>query len=129
MTRARVIRGDRSDSLQIVIPMMPTFTDLDCHICSMPFCSSCSDSCLRSVTTMACCDQPVCAECLAKVSKRCTCQDDCDKIIAYCPYCREISPVTAADLFAGLRGKCCKACDKPKLKSESSPDSTAQDIQ
>ena len=83
-------------------------SDIDtCHICAHEFCLE--DACGRAPTTLKCCTQPLCCSCLAKMVKRCRCSDDCEAVIALCPFCREVCPVTTLDLFLGSR-PACKAC-------------------
>lgn len=121
MPRARVFRGvsglpgerTSGSSLQITIPVSTlacSTEELECHICSSKFCPDAYGTCVRASTHLDCCEQPICVGCLAKMSKRCTCKEDCDVIIAFCPYCREISPVSAVDIFSGLKTRLCPGC-------------------
>lgn len=127
MPRARVFRGlsgpsststtttTSTSSLQITIPvstlaLRTSREELECHICSSKFCPDAYGTCVRASTHLDCCEQPICVGCLAKMSKRCTCKDECDVIIAFCPYCREISPVSAVDIFSGLKTTLCPGC-------------------
>lgn len=80
----------------------------DCHICAEPFCKQ--DECCRALTHLSCCTQPICCGCLVRTAKRCTCRDDCDQVIAFCPFCRMIGPCDALDLFRGACVKPCRAC-------------------
>lgn len=83
--------------------------DLTCYICANSFCDE--DECCRSMTHMGCCTQAICCTCLLKSSKRCSCKEDCDAVISLCPFCREVSPVDALDMFLATKVPC-KACTK-----------------
>ena len=82
--------------------------DSTCYICAEAFCGS--DECCRSLTHLTCCTQPICTGCMIKTAKRCTCKDECDQVIAFCPFCRMISPCEALDLFRGACLKPCRRC-------------------
>lgn len=83
--------------------------DESCYICANSFCGE--ETCGRAATHLACCTQAICCACLLKSSKRCLCKDDCDAVISLCPFCREVAPVEALDIFLG--GKpACAACAK-----------------
>ena len=49
------------------------------------------------------------------MAKQCTCSDECRAVIAFCPYCREISPVTPLDLLKGSASVCtlCSDSEEP----------------
>lgn len=83
-------------------------SDMTCYICANKFCES--GACSRTSTSLKCCTQPICCACVAKTAKRCGCADDCEQIVAHCPFCRDISPLTAKDVFLGLKAPACKAC-------------------
>ena len=85
-------------------------SDETCYICAHRFCTEAQ--CCRTLTHLKCCTQPICCACTVKIAKRCTCADECAAVIAYCPYCRMISPVLAIDIFLGACVKQCKMCDK-----------------
>lgn len=89
--------------------------DSSCYICANAFCAS--DSCCRSMTHLGCCTQAICCGCLLKSSKRCTCKEDCDAVISLCPFCREVSPVEALDVFLGAKAACA-ACLKADAATE-----------
>lgn len=111
MPTARVYRAGtaRIATIEIELPHAShTTDDMTCPICAESFCAR--ETCGRSPTALKCCDQPVCCTCIARVSKRCTCTSNCAAVIAYCPYCREISPVTSLDIFLGVKGGVCKEC-------------------
>lgn len=78
-----------------------------CYICANSFCAA--QECCRSLTHLACCTQTMCCACVMRQAQRCTCNDDCEEIIAWCPFCRKVSPVQALDIFLGA-SKTCKAC-------------------
>ena len=82
--------------------------DEACYICAENFCNNAD--CCRSLTHLTCCTQPICCGCMVKTAKRCTCREDCDQVIAYCPFCRMISPCDALDLFRGACLKPCREC-------------------
>lgn len=83
--------------------------DVSCYICANSFCAT--ESCGRALTHLACCTQAICCACLVRSSKRCLCKEDCDAVIALCPFCREVSPVEVLDVFMGYKAPC-KACAK-----------------
>lgn len=87
--------------------------DETCYICANSFCAP--EECSRTQTHLACCTQAICCGCLLKSSKRCGCKEDCDAVISLCPFCREVSPVEALDVFLGSRPTCkrCKDSDEP----------------
>lgn len=89
--------------------------DLTCYICANSFCDS--ESCNRSLTHLGCCTQAICCGCLLKSCKRCMCKDECDAVISLCPFCREVSPVDALDVYLGSKSTCgeCKAADEPAV--------------
>jgi hypothetical protein len=78
--------------------------DLTCYICANAFCDE--DECCRALTHLGCCTQSICCACLLKSSKRCRCKDDCDAVISMCPFCREVSPVDAIDVFLATKAVC-----------------------
>lgn len=82
--------------------------DVQCYICKSEFCDL--GECPRSQTNLECCTQPICVGCLTKMAKRCTCAEDCDAVIAFCPFCREICPVGVSDIFLGACTKVCRRC-------------------
>jgi hypothetical protein len=82
--------------------------DVQCYICKSEFCDL--GECPRSQTNLECCTQPICVGCLAKMAKRCTCAEDCDAVIVFCPFCREICPVGVSDIFLGACTKVCRRC-------------------
>lgn len=88
-----------------------------CHICAHTFCAD--DDCCRHPTHLTCCTQVICTKCVSKLAKRCRCSDTCAAIIALCPYCREISPLTPLDLYKGYLPDCV-ACAPDPLPAPSS---------
>lgn len=91
--------------------------DPTCYICTNSFCAT--DTCGRSLTHLTCCTQSICCACLVKSCKRCRCKDECDAVIALCPFCREVSPVDALDMFLGGKpGSGCKACLQGECSGE-----------
>jgi hypothetical protein len=48
--------------------------------------------------------------------------DECPQVIAYCCYCREISPVEALDVFLGNTKKKCDFCREEENQQEDDPD-------
>jgi hypothetical protein len=106
-------RNRRTVELEFTIPFSDSSEESDeaemtCYICTNSFCGS--GACSRTSTTLKCCTQPICCACVAKTAKRCGCTEDCDQIIAHCPFCRDISPLTAKDVFFGLKATACKTC-------------------
>jgi len=106
-------RNRRTVELEFTIPFSDSSDDSDdsdmtCYICANTFCAS--NACSRASTSLKCCTQPICCACVAKTAKRCGCADDCEQIIAHCPFCRDISPLAARDVFLGLKAAACKAC-------------------
>lgn len=78
--------------------------EYSCYICKNAFCAS--DVCPRTATETRCCGQVVCCECSVKFAKRCRCADNCDVMMASCPYCRETAPIAALDIYLGTRSVC-----------------------
>ena len=78
-----------------------------CFICAHVFCAQ--EACMHSETQLRCCSQGICCACVTKVAKRCKCAEECDAVIACCPFCREIAALDALDVFLGTRPEC-KAC-------------------
>lgn len=98
--------------------------DVVCYICANSFCAA--DQCSRSMTHLACCTQSICCGCLLKSCKRCGCKDDCDAVISLCPFCREVSPVEALDVFLGSKeacNECVKADEREREKKAQEADS------
>jgi hypothetical protein len=111
ITRNRVrVPGVVGDAtvIELAIPMLDTGAT-QCHICASAFCPS--HECARSPTHLACCTQTICTGCLVKMCKRCRCADDCAVIVAFCPYCREVSPVPSLDIFRGTQTPCSGCSD------------------
>ena len=92
--------------------------DLTCYICANSVCAT--EQCCRTLTHLACCTQTICCGCLLKSSKRCGCKEDCDAVISLCPFCREVSPVEALDVFLGGKQPCA-ACVKADAGSTPAP--------
>lgn len=91
-----------------------------CIICRHMFCSQ--ETCARTATTLHCCTQALCCACAIKVAKRCTCNDDCEEVIAICPFCREIARLSALEVFLGSR-PACRACIGPPRQATPVPSS------
>ena len=88
-----------------------------CFICAQGFCRE--DACLRSSTHLSCCSQNICCGCTVKLAKRCKCTDDCEAIIAFCPFCREMVSVSSLELFSGIQAVCkCCARRGPQVPSQ-----------
>jgi len=84
-----------------------------CYICKNAFCSDIDGDggCARSMTHLGCCTQAICCGCMLRGSKKCGCQasGECEQVISFCPFCRDISPASALDVFRGYK-KACAAC-------------------
>lgn len=95
--------------------------DVTCYICANGFCAN--DECGRTLTHLGCCTQAICCACLMKSCKRCACKDDCDAVISLCPFCREVSPVEALDVFLGSKTACaeCRKSDEPVATAAGAP--------
>lgn len=78
--------------------------DMACYICANAVCVA--EECNRTLTHLGCCTQAICCACLLKSSKRCGCKEDCTAVISLCPFCREVSPVEALDVFLGTKPPC-----------------------
>jgi hypothetical protein len=102
----------RARYIEIAIRDRNTSTT-SCPICSHEYCPN--DECARSSTSLRCCEQSMCTICLAKMSKRCTCDEACDIVISYCAYCRCIGPVSALDIYLGLTKEMCASCKTVSL--------------
>lgn len=115
MRSARLRSGTAGATvIEVSIPLRTLQSEGDdadeaCYICANAFCAS--DACRRSLTHLACCTQAICCGCLSKTCKRCGCKDDCDAVIALCPFCREVSPVEVLDVFLGAKDPCAE-CSK-----------------
>lgn len=88
----------------------------DCPLCRESYCIQ--ELCRRSLAYTRCCEQAMCASCMVKQSKRCACDPECDKIVVFCAFCREVSPVTTLDCFLVCQGLCrnCEARDKREAR-------------
>lgn len=122
-TRARGAR------IELTIPIrmasaVATDAGQDCYLCRNEFCDE--DVCSRGLTHLQCCTQTMCCGCLAKLVKRCRCVEDCEAVIAMCPFCREVSPVTVLDVFLGHAGAC-KGCAAEDLKDLKAGDDDDED--
>lgn len=89
--------------VEIVVPMRMQGGE-SCTICAHDYCAS--NACKYVATTFSCCGQSACCGCVARLSKRCTCSQECDAVVVVCPFCREIAPVPALDVMFGLRPSC-----------------------
>lgn len=98
-----------------------------CPICSHEYCPN--DECCRASTTLSCCEQSMCTVCLAKMSKRCTCDEACDAVISYCAYCRCIGPVSALDIYLGLTKEMCASCKAASLETDAKSPEEEEDDQ
>lgn len=138
MYRARARGSGRSSQIiSLTIPVTTTNTgggeddsdsdDLTCYICKSEFCTL--GECLRTQTNMDCCTQPICTACMAKMAKRCTCAEECDSVIAFCPFCREICPVAVSDLFLGACTALCKRCQAHDAKLKAADDAAQNEQQ
>lgn len=108
----RIQRNHNAAVIEVSFPLNITRGSDDdeedaCVICAHAFCVT--DACCTSVTHLRCCTQALCCGCAVKVAKRCKCSDECEAVITICPFCREIGPVNALDVFLGTRVPC-KAC-------------------
>lgn len=92
--------------------------DSACCICAHAHCVR--ETCRHTATQMPCCSQGLCCGCLAKVCKRCKCADDCDAVVAFCPFCREVMAVGVLDIFLGSRGSC-KECARQAMPEPVQP--------
>jgi hypothetical protein len=136
-TRALARRLDNSTTIELTIPLRMAGagaggggggdgeSDGDaaqCYICANDFCAA--DDCCRTMTHLGCCTQAVCCGCLSKVVKRCRCTDECEAVIALCPFCREVSPVVVLDVHLGHAAVCklCEACDAKSPAVHDSPE-------
>jgi len=105
-------RGDDMHVIELTIPMTQNMTEFspggECHICASAFCKNFTDPCCRGSTHLKCCTQRLCTMCLVKMAKKCTCKLSCNEVIAFCPFCREISGISKEELFRGSRQVCQK---------------------
>jgi hypothetical protein len=119
MPRIARTRGRALDNARIEITIAATGNAAEpgdpehcCYICANEFCAD--DACCRALTYLDCCTQTMCCACLVKLSKRCRCREDCDAVVAMCPFCRDMSPLKVLDVFLGNAGPC-KACQRPDV--------------
>lgn len=99
-----------------------------CCICANAVCME--DECCRSLTHLACCTQLICCACVLKQAARCTCKEDCDAVVAWCPYCRRLSAVPALDVYRG-QAPTCKACLRADAEAEDAdeePEAAAEEV-
>lgn len=82
--------------------------EISCTVCRDSFCGN--SKCGRSQTHLVCCENPLCCQCVSKLAKRCTCTDECEAIIVFCPFCREIAGLEPLELFLGHTKTPCKSC-------------------
>ena len=111
----RIQRNQGAAIIEVSIPLSLSRSADDseeddaCFICAHPYCSDAE--CQHSATNMRCCSQPLCCGCVIKVARRCKCTDDCEAVIAICPFCRDIVAVGALEIFLATRSPC-KLCLK-----------------
>ena len=86
----------------------PSSTMTLCHICAGELCTRDNNNncCCKSPYTFDCCRQRSCLECSVTLAKRCGCCSDCHQIIIICPFCRNMSSVSAFDLFLSRKQQC-----------------------
>ena len=103
----------RGTTIEVIVPLRQHLGG-SCTICMQEYCSS--GTCRSAQTHLSCCEQSVCCGCIAKLSKRCTCNGECECVIVICPFCREISGVGALDILLGLRNPCeeCGGVSEPE---------------
>ena len=80
-----------------------------CQVCANDFCAQAC--CQHTKTHMTCCGKPLCMGCLSKMCCMCRCQPDCEKVISVCCFCKQVSPVSAMEMFFGLKRVKCTDCD------------------
>ena len=127
----RIQRNQSAAVIEVSIPLqLSRATDDDedvvCFICAHSYCSE--DACARTLTHVKCCSQAVCCGCAVKLARRCKCTDDCEAIIAICPFCREMAALDTLEVFLGGRPPC-KACVKdatPNVTPDATPDVTPE---
>jgi hypothetical protein len=119
-TKMRQGRGDDMHVIELTIPMsQPVVGPMaqsgpiarlsspgECHICASTFCKNFTDPCCHVSTHLKCCTQRLCTHCLVKMAKKCTCKLSCNEVIAFCPFCREISGISKEELYRGSRQMC-----------------------
>lgn len=74
-----------------------------CPICYQKSCLA--EQCKGSLVSTSCCRQTICCECVAKDAMRCKCSSECEQVIAICPFCRQVCPISAICIFLASR-KC-----------------------
>ena len=96
----RIQRNRSSAVIEVSIPLSLARRGEDsddddeaCVICAQDFCAQ--DACVHCMTYLKCCSQAICCGCAVTVSKKCTCEDECEAVIAICPFCREMAPLKA----------------------------------
>lgn len=87
-----------------------------CHICATSFCDE--DVCCRARMHLGCCTQTLCCKCLVKLCKRCHCTSECAAVVAFCPYCREVSGVSVLDVFRGASEECSSCKDNEEAAEQ-----------
>lgn len=111
----RIQRSHGAAIIEVSIPLSLSRRSDDaddnasCFICAHPFCAE--DVCHHSATQLQCCSQPLCCGCAIKVARRCKCTEECEAVIAICPFCRDIVPLAALEIFQATQDRC-KQCLK-----------------
>lgn len=119
----RIQRSQGAAVIEVSIPLSLSHRLADddddaCFICANAFCAQ--DSCARGITNLRCCSQVMCCGCALKLARRCKCSEECDAVVAFCPFCREIAPLGALEIFLGSRPMC-KDCAKEVVIAEPAP--------
>jgi hypothetical protein len=140
MLRRNQSSSNRLDDLHVIELSIPldrhslfsshsATNDVTCHICTSSFCKAPlrNKMCCRTSTHLKCCTQALCCQCLSKLAKRCTCKTSCPEIIAFCPFCREISPLSKEELYRGSR-ELCSSCKNDTAEVTSNCASTEAQI-
>lgn len=124
----RIQRNQNAAVIEVSIPLnlsrgsvAHSDDDDSCFICAHAFCDD--DMCTRAMTNLRCCSQLLCCGCVVKVARRCKCTDDCEAVIAVCPFCREIVPIGALEVFLATKAPC-KECAKAVGADAPTPTST-----
>lgn len=124
----RIQRSHGAAVIEVSIPLSVTRggdaesdDDDSCFICAHSFCHA--ETCLRSATHLRCCSQAICCGCITRLAKRCKCQEECEAVIAFCPFCREMAPLGAIDVFLGTRDTC-KVCEALTARAAATPPPT-----
>ena len=78
--------------------------DTSCDICYHAYCLQ--NECQRGCVECNVCSHSLCCLCASKQAKLCRCTDACTGVILLCPFCREVMPISAREMYLSSRPLC-----------------------